>query len=219
MILRLLFVLLSALNIAVAAWVWLGQPYAVDASPVSDAGVATLRLLSELPPVAATAAPVAPARGDPATSSGLRCLALGPFTTPQDMRNARQLLAAQTTRTRARQELVTRSSSWWVYLPAAATRAQALASARQLASRHISDYFVVSSGDRPNSVSLGVFRDPANANRRRDEVVAAGFPARLEERVERTPEYWVDMVVAAGTRVDWGAVSTRAIRAHSVGCF
>ena len=219
MILRLLFVLLSALNIAVAAWVWLGQPYAVDASPASDTGVPTLRLLSELPPVAATATPATSAPADPATSSGLRCLALGPFATPQGMRNARQLLAAQPMRTRARQELVARGSSWWVYLPAAANRAQALASARQLASRHISDYFVVSSGDRPNSVSLGVFKDPANAHRRRDEVVAAGFPAQLEERVERTPEYWLDMVVATGTRVDWAAVPTRAIRAHSIGCF
>lgn len=219
MMLRLLFVLLSTLNIAVAAWVWLGQPYAVGASPASDAGVATLRLLSELPPPAPAVVTATPVRSNPDTSSGLRCLALGPFTTPQDMRNARQLLAAQTTRTRARQELVTRSSSWWVYLPPAANRAQALASARRLASRHISDYFVVSSGDRPNSVSLGVFKEPANANRRRDEVVAAGFPARMEERVERTPEYWLDLVIAAGARLDWSAVPAHAIRAHSIGCF
>ncbi|MEO5811040.1 MAG: SPOR domain-containing protein [Rhodanobacter sp.] len=217
--LRLLFVLLSALNIAVAAWLWLGQPYAVDARPASDAGVPTLRLLSELPPAAATVAPVALAGDEAITSSALRCLALGPFMTPQDLRVARQLLAAQTTRTRARQELVARDSSWWVYLPPAANRAQALATARQLANRQISDYFVVSSGPQPNSVSLGVFKDPANATRRRNQVVAAGFPARMDERVESRPEYWLDMVVATGTQVDWGAVRTRTVRAHSIGCF
>lgn len=219
MIFRLLFVVLSALNIAVAAWLWLGQPYAVNASPASDAGVPTLRLLSELPSVPAAVDTVTPVRGDAATSSSLRCLALGPFATPQDMRNARQLLAPATTRTRARQELTTRSSSWWVYLPPAANRAQALESGRQLANRHISDYFVVSSGDQPNSVSLGVFKDPANASRRRDEVIAAGFPARMAERVDSVPEYWLDMVVASGSPIDWSAVRNRTVRAHSIGCF
>ena len=46
MFLRLLFVLLSALNIAVGAWLLLGQPYARGGSPI-DPGVAELRLLSE----------------------------------------------------------------------------------------------------------------------------------------------------------------------------
>lgn len=195
MMLRLLFVLLSALNIAVAAWVWLGQPYAVGANPTSDPGVAVLRLLSELPPAAATAA-AAPVSDDLATSGNLRCLALGPFTTPQDMRNARRLLAAQTTRMRARQDQVAHNTSWWVYLPAAATRLQALERARQLTDRHVGDYFVVSAGEHSNSVSLGVFKDPANARRRRDEVIAAGFPARMSERAESAPEYWLDMVIA-----------------------
>ncbi len=219
MILRLLFVLLSALNIAVAAWVWLGQPYAVGASPASDSGVTTLRLLSELPPTEAAPVRGTPETDDSAASGKLRCLALGPFATPQDLRNARQVLAAQTTRMRARQEQVAHSSSWWVYLPAATNRAQALESARRLADQHISDYFVVSAGEQPNSVSLGVFKDPANARRRRDEVAAAGFPARMRERVENAPEYWLDLVVAAGMRVDWGTARTHAIRSHSIGCF
>ncbi len=223
MIFRLLFVLLSALNIAVAAWLWLGQPYAVSASPASDAGVPTLRLLSELPSAAVTVAAVTPANdndnSNAKASSSLRCLALGPFATPQDMRNARQLLAAPNTRTRARQELITHTSNWWVYLPPATNRAQALELGRQLASRGISDYFVVSAGEQPNSVSLGVFKDPANASRRRDEIVAAGFPARMEERMESVPEYWLDMMIPAGTRVDLGAVRNRGVRTHSIGCF
>jgi hypothetical protein len=51
MFLRLLFVLLSALNIAVGAWLLLGQSYIRGGSP-SDPGVAELRLLSELPEAA-----------------------------------------------------------------------------------------------------------------------------------------------------------------------
>lgn len=219
MILRLLFVLLSALNIAVAAWVWLGQPYAPQVAPVTDPGVPALQLLSELPASGPAAAPLATAGDGITTTSALRCLALGPFTTPQDLRSARQVLTAQALRMRSRQEQVAHNSNWWVYLPPAASRAQALESARRLRARNIGDYFVVSVGEQPNSVSLGVFKDPANARRRRDEVAAAGFPARMLERPENVPEYWLDVVVADAAQFNWGAVRATAIRAHSIACF
>ena len=77
------------------------------------------------------------------------CLALGPFATPQDLRNARQALAAQVTRMRSRQEQASQTSGWWVYLPAAGSRQQALELAQQLGAHNFHDYFVISSGDRP----------------------------------------------------------------------
>jgi len=217
MILRLLFVLLSALNIAVAAWVWLGQPYAATARPVTDAGVPELKLLADLP-VAAPVAPVATMRAGTVTEHQ-RCMALGPFATPQDLRRTRQVLVASLLRTRFRQEQVAQSSTWWVYLPPAANRAAALANARQLDARHIADYFVVGTGEQSNSVSLGVFKDPANARRRLDEVRAAGFPARMIERVQNAPQYWLDVVVPAGRPFDAAALGADAPRGHSIGCF
>ncbi|KZC38998.1 MULTISPECIES: SPOR domain-containing protein [Rhodanobacter] len=229
MFLRLLFVLLTALNIAVGAWLLLGQPYARGGMP-SDPGVTELRLLSELPvpgpaaaataaiPAAATAA--VPAAATPPRHLSYSCLALGPFATPQDLRSARQALSAQTVRMRSRQEQASQTSGWWVYLPAAGSRAQALAVARQLAARNIDDYFVVSAGDQPNTISLGLFKDPANARKRRDEVTAAGFPARMSERSESVPEYWLDLVVADGGNFDWRSrVRTAGIDARGTGCF
>lgn len=225
MFLRLLFVLLTALNIAVGAWLLLGQPYARGGTP-SDPGVAELRLLSELPspgPAATATVPApapAPATVAPPRNLSYSCLALGPFATPQDLRNARQALSAQATRMRSRQEQASQTSGWWVYLPAAGSRTQALAVARQLAARSINDYFVVSSGDQPNTISLGLFKDPANARKRRDEVTAAGFPARMSERSESVPEYWLDLVVADGGNFDWRSrVRTSGIGSHSTGCF
>ncbi|MBQ4854762.1 SPOR domain-containing protein [Rhodanobacter sp. B2A1Ga4] len=219
MFLRLLFVLLTALNIAVGAWLLLGQPYARGGTP-SDPGVAELRLLSELPQPGPAATTAIPAAMTPPHNLSYSCLALGPFATPQDLRNARQALSAQATRMRSRQEQTSQTSGWWVYLPAAGNRAQALAVARQLAARDINDYFVVSSGDQPNTISLGLFKDPANARKRRDEVIAAGFPARMSERSESVPEYWLDLVVADGGNFDWRSrVHTTGIDAHSTGCF
>ena len=222
MFLRLLFVLLSALNIAVGAWLLLGQPYARGGNP-TDPGVPELRLLSEMPE--STVGAPAVAASLPATTASqpepsYSCVALGPFATPQDLRNARQALASQATRMRSRQEQANQASGWWVYLPAAASRAQALEQARQLDIRHVGDYFVVSSGDQPNTISLGLFKDPANARKRRDEVVAAGFPARMSERSESVPEYWLDLVVADRGRFDWRSrIAASGIGSHSTGCF
>ncbi|WP_158883313.1 SPOR domain-containing protein [Rhodanobacter sp. L36] len=221
MFLRLLFVLLSALNIAVGAWLLLGQPYAHGGNP-TDSGVSELKLLSELPePPASTpiSAPVAAINTAPASTSHT-CLALGPFATPQDLRNARQRLAAQADRTRSRQEQTTQSNGWWVYLPASGSRAQALALARQVGEKNIGDYFVVSSGDRSNTISLGVFKDPSNARKRRDQVVAAGFPALMSERAETVPEYWLDVVMPDSAEADWrNRIRASGVGSHSTGCF
>jgi hypothetical protein len=236
MFLRLLFVLLSALNIAVGAWLLLGQPYP-HGGDASDPGVPELRLLSELPTpavsvpaapvpalstavvstVAAAPAPVVVAANRPVTYA---CMALGPFTTPQDLRRARQSLVAQATRMRSRQEQTTQTAGWWVYLPAAGNRTQALALARRLSAQHIGDYFVVSSGDHSNTISLGLFKDPANARKRRDEVAAAGFPARMSERNENVPEYWLDLVMANNSTTDWRSrIKALGAGSHSAACF
>lgn len=222
MFLRLLFVLLSALNIAVGAWLLLGQPYARGGSP-TDAGVPELRLLSEMPEssmAAAVADNTLTTSPAPTGSPDNLCLTLGPFTTPQDLRNARQALASQVSRMRSRQEQTTQTSGWWVYLPAAGSRAQALEIARKLGQHNILDYFVVSSGEQSNTISLGLFKDPANARKRRDEVVAAGFAARMVERGETVPEYWLDLVVTNGSRFDWhDRIRTSGVGSHSTGCF
>ena len=220
MFLRLLFVLLAALNIVVGAWLLLGQPYAHLGSP-TDPGVAELHLLSELPGSGATVPEPAAAGGVAADAThSYSCMALGPFDTPQDLRNARQALLPRVTRTRSRQEQTSQTTGWWVYLPPAASRSQALAQARQLGAHDIGDYFVVGSGDQANTISLGLFRDPANARKRLDQVLAAGFPARMSERSENVPEYWLDLVVADGSPLDWRKlVDASGIGSHSTACF
>lgn len=246
MVLRLLFVLLIALNIAVGAWLWLGQDD-VHGRSAADPDVPTLHLLAErpappasAPEAAATvhappaaAAPAAPASSTakapaqptlaptPSRSNTYTCISIGPFATPLDLHNARNVLTAQAARMRSRQEQTTQTRGWWVYLPASASRDQALAQARRLSAANIGDYFVVGSGGQPNTISLGLFKDPANARKRRDEVVAAGFPAQMTERTETVPEYWLDLAVTDGAHFDWHSRLRNAagIGSHSTGCF
>lgn len=238
MVLRLLFVLLIALNIAVGAWLLLGQND-THAGFATDPGVPKLRLLSELPPPATTAAHAAsvappattaapvsapsnlPASAAPnANTLTYACMALGPFATQEDLRIARNALGAEVRRMRARQEQITQARGWWVHLPPSPNHAAALAQARQLGARNIQDYFVVSAGDNQNTVSLGLFKDPANARKRRDEIVAAGFQAQMTERTETVPEYWLDLIPTDSKHFDWRSrVHDPAIGSHSTGCF
>ncbi|WP_266170445.1 SPOR domain-containing protein [Dyella subtropica] len=239
MVLRLLFVLLIALNIAVGAWLLLGQDDAHGRSP-TDPGVPTLHLLSERPAAPASSvavantepvAPAAPAPAPVAAASTAKavpptrpisytCISIGPFATPIDLRNARSALSAQASRMQSRQEQTTQTRGWWVYLPASSSREQALEQARKLSTANINDYFVVGSGGQPNTISLGLFKDPANARKRRDEVVSAGFPAQMTERTETVPEYWLDLAVADGTRFDWRSrLRNSTVGSHSTGCF
>jgi hypothetical protein len=266
MLLRLLFVLLIALNIAVAAWLLLGES-GTHAVETADKGVPELKLLTELPvaaatvaPVAATtAAPVVPAPTTPvaraATASApvptpppappreaekvaaetpappatvptspkrsYRCLAVGPFANQVDLRTTRTALAARTVRSRQRQEQTTESHGWRVFLPAQATRDEALAQAKRLEAKGIKDYFVVTAqGELQNSVALGLFHDPANARKRRDEVIAAGFPARMSERTETTPVWWLDVVVPEDASSDVRrGIRAPGATARPTGCF
>jgi hypothetical protein len=165
-------------------------------------------------------APAPPATVPTSAKRSYRCLAVGPFSTQVDLRTARTALAARTVRSRQRQEQTTESHGWRVFLPAQATREQALAQAKRLEAKGIKDYFVVTAqGELQNSVALGLFHDPANARKRRDEVIAAGFPARMSERTETTPVWWLDVVVPD----DAGNDIRRAIRAPATarptGCF
>ena len=216
MFLRLLFVFLMTLNIAVGAWLLLGQNDSLGRS-ATDPGVPELRLLSErMPettPAPGASAPMAP-------SASYACMTLGPFATPLDLRNARTAVARQAVRLRARQEQTTELRGWWVHLPTSGSRTQALAEARKLEAKHIADYFVVGSGDQQNTVSLGLFKDPANAHKRLDQVAAAGFPAQLTERTEQVPQYWLDLVVADSAHFDWRSrIRDPSVGSHSSGCF
>jgi hypothetical protein len=215
MILRGLVVLLVFLNLGVAGWWWLHQPPARVAPPPHDAGVGSLVLLGEAEPAPTpdqmdTGAAQAPMPDAPA------CLSLGPFATPAELRVAVNALTPAVARIQFREVDATQLRGYRVFLPASASREAALATARQLAARGVTDYYVVTAGEQENTVSLGQFRDLANAERRRDALVAQGFQAVLEPRTEQAVQWWIDLAAEPG--LDWrallpdpGSVESRAV--------
>jgi cell division septation protein DedD len=220
MFLRLLFLLLLALNAGVAGWLLFGR-HAAPLPPSTDPGVAELRLLSEQPgspaPLAAQAQEAPPSK---AVQSSDRCLSIGPFTTQADTRNAVEALTPHVARIQFREQQATQSRGWWVFLPAFSSREDAVATARELSAKGVRDYYVVTAGDQQNMVSLGLFHDPDNARRRRDQLVALGFRPHLTERTETLPVYRVDFALPSAPGFDWHSyVSAADIDAQPIDCF
>jgi len=215
---RLFFLLLVAFNIGVGAWLLFSRTPAAPLPPASDPGVPELKLLSERPgmPAAQNAAPES--RAEMATD---RCQSIGPFPTQADMRAAMQTLTPRVPRIQYREEQAHQSRGFWVYLPALPTRDAALATARSLSAKNVRDYYVVTAGDQQNTISLGLFHDRGNAERRRAEIAGLGFNAQLSERVETLPVYWVDFVLPQQVGFDWRAFlpGRSDLQAKTVDCF
>ncbi len=222
MFVRLLFLLLLALNIGVTAWLFLApQPQARAFAP-TDPGVAELVLLSERDRGSeASAAELASAPEATADLRNETCVSIGPFPTQADMRAALNSLTPLVPRIQYRDAHTTETRGFWVFLPAQPSREKALALARALSSKGVRDYYVVTAGDQQNTISLGLFHEQANAQKRLNEISALGFAPQLIARTEDLPVYWVDFAQNSAHPVDWRnhVNSQLDLRQQSVTCF
>ena len=221
MFVRVLFLLLLAANLGAASWLVFAPAMQAAQSPASDPGVPKLVLLSERDHGDATAELAAP----PETRADMRndeCHSVGTFPTQADVRAAINLLTPLTRRIQFREAHATQARGYWVYLPALQTREQALAAARQLSAKGVRDYYVVTAGDQQNTISLGLFRDQANAERRRAEIAGLGFTPQSIARTEELPVYWLDYATDRAHPLDWrGKLGNGAAALHeqAIECF
>ncbi len=222
MLVRLLFLLLLALNIGIGAWLYFAPPPPARTFAPTDPGVAELVLLSERDRGGdASAAELATA---PELEADLRndtCVSIGPFPTQADMRSALNSLTPLVPRIQYRDAHTTETRGFWVFLPAQPNREQALSLARALSSKGVRDYYVVTAGDQQNTISLGLFHELANAQKRLNEIAALGFAPQLIARTEDLPVYWVDFAENKAHPVDWRShVNPQlTLRQQTVTCF
>jgi SPOR domain len=222
MFVRVLFILLLAANLGAASWLVFAPSTQANQAPVNDPGVPKLVLLSERDHGDdATAELAAP----PESRADLRndeCHSIGTFPTQADVRAAINMLTPLTRRIQFREAHATQARGYWVYLPALQTREQALAAARQLSSKGVRDYYVVTAGDQQNTISLGLFRDQANAERRRAEIAGLGFTPQSIARTEELPVYWLDYATDRTHPLDWRSklgAGAAALREQAIECF
>ncbi|QSX73715.1 SPOR domain-containing protein [Lysobacter arenosi] len=218
MLIRALVVLLIVLNLGVAAWWTLRAPPSPPAAIEQPLGVARLQLASEVQPAASrpasatpstvakppATAPVVPepaaappkeaAPAKVAAAMPAQCYSFGPFADAAAAKNAHEVLMAVATKVVPRETRAGTTRGYRVLLPAAASLAEAQATAQRIAAAGFNDYFIVREGSEANSIALGRYRNEDSANRRAQSLVAAGFPARAEPLGEGRASYWLDLV-------------------------
>ena len=219
MFVRALFLLLLALNLGGACWLLFAAHPQAAVLPATDPGVPALVLLSERD--GGNDAELAGPAESPADLANDRCRSLGPFPTQADSRAAMNALTPLTKRIRVRATHATQTRGYWVYLPAMPSREEALTTARTLSQKGVRDYYVVTAGDAQNTISLGLFRDQGNADRRRGEIAALGFAPQVNTRTEDLPSYWLDFAQAGSEPLDWRSrvAGAHDLREETIGCF
>ena len=189
---RYLFILLLMANIAFFVWTQRLSPNNKKTFKAVDDGVTSLQLMSEVEPNKPS---VQPQTNNISTDVNQSCFSTGPFDVEANVNAAAELLNPLVMKTSIRKITTTQEAGYWVYLPALASRAEALKKGRDLAAAFVKDYYVVTSGDNENSISLGLYREPYNADNRIAELSKKGFQVNKEIRIEQWPEFWLDYSV------------------------
>ena len=225
MSLRALIVFLMVLNLGITAW-WLSRS---DAAPAviedSPSGIARLQLVSERPgprpaPVAAPAPPAATAteQATPPPAAPERCVRLGPFADAAALTAAQTALRPFALRLHPRETQAGGERGWRVYLPAAADRAAANASADKLKAAGFSDLLVVGDGAETNSIALGRFSAEARAQQHATALRAAGFEVRAEPLGEARTTRWIDAAIKADSDLAAARRASGAAQSRAVDC-
>ena len=227
MSLRALIVFLVVLNLGITAW-WLSRS---DAAPVviedAPSGIARLQLVSERPgirpaPAAKTAAPppavTATEQAAPPPTAPERCVRLGPFADAAALAAAQTALRPFALRLRTRETQAGGERGWRVYLPAAADRAAANASADKLKAAGFTDLLVVGDGAEANSIALGRFSTEARAQQHAAALRAAGFEAKAEPLGEARTTRWIDVAIKADADLAAARRASGTAQSRAVDC-
>lgn len=201
---RTVFFILLAGNVLFAAWLVLDRPEPEAGPPPVSDDVPQLKLLSERegsPRMSSSGESSEPDNGRPRV-----CMTLGPFETEADARTVAGRLEEGLLNREIRRGQTEDEIGHWVFLPAMPTRERALEVARELSEMGLRDYYVVTAGDRENTISLGLYEDRGNAESRLASVREMGFEAEMRPRTESVPRYWLDVAVSEDDRRNWSDV-------------
>jgi hypothetical protein len=122
-----------------------------------------------------------------------RCLSIGPF---RDLAEATQGSASLRAAGHDPRTRVAEGDVWaglWVHLAGLSSRSEAQRAVTMLKQNGIRDAYIMPSAGRGADISLGIFSEPARAQRRAEEVRAIGFTPTIAESTRKGTVYWIDV--------------------------
>lgn len=148
-----------------------------------------------------------------------QCLSLGPFLDRSQAEAGMARLSGIAARTRLREVPAIQSGNYRVWIPPAASRDEAQATAARIVGAGLGDYYVISQGDDANAVALGQYRNRDGAERRLAAVKAAGFAtAAISRSSEVAASWWIDTAVISQSSATAVAARSGALRQQSLDC-
>ena len=125
------------------------------------------------------------------------CYTLGPFREMKTLRlvtrKIKDYVVDASFRSREEQE----QTMYRVLLKPVGSKREAKALTRELASKDIKDYFIISEGPSKNAISLGYFKSKSRAQRHANRVRKLGFDVIIEPVFKTYTIYWLDYRIKA----------------------
>lgn len=126
------------------------------------------------------------------------CFTLGPFRELDKLREftraIKDYVVTASFRSREEQE----QSMFWVYLEPESSAIKAKVLGKQLKDKEIKDYYVITSGEKANGISLGHFKVKERASAHTENIKKLGFDPKVETVFKSYTIYWLDYQVPAG---------------------
>jgi len=121
------------------------------------------------------------------------CISIGPFAELNDVNAVQLRLQGAGFNASLRTEHGEVFAGYWVSLPAFGSRLEAETALAKLHTSGVGDAYLLAEETPPNVISLGLFSEQGNADRRRDEVNKLGFAATIQSRTRSGEQVWLDV--------------------------
>ncbi len=153
------------------------------------------------------------------------CYTVGPFEMREHALKAGGLLEEMQLGFNTRLAEDKSESSYWVFISPLATRKEAQAKVKELATLGFKEHFITQEAGRDNAISLGVFGQRENAESLLEELKGKGIEAKLETRYRLRLLHWLNLRAADLTeeqveylgQYDWGPAEIRVRQAACEG--
>jgi len=136
-----------------------------------------------------------------AKPAGDLCYTLGPFSEMNTLRLVTREIKDYVVEASFRSKEEQEQTMFRVYVRPVGNKQEAKALIKELVSKNIRDYFIITDGPNKNGISLGFFSNKGRAYRHADRVRKLGFDATAEPVFRSYTIYWLDYRIKAGHEI------------------
>ncbi|MDW3094089.1 MAG: SPOR domain-containing protein [Gammaproteobacteria bacterium] len=121
-----------------------------------------------------------------------KCFSLGPLETDEQSNTIYDALLGAGIRAKQRTVNQRQPKSYWVYLPAYESQAEAQKVVNFLKANKVNEFYIWLEPPQKNAVSLGLFKKLSTAREKMAQIEELDLKPKMEVRFDEFNEYWID---------------------------